>query len=121
MPSCDLAILEANCHFVHVVDVRGRQWSVLRTLGGNALAAYVLHGLVEDFVKVAKKHHIPFQKSILPRGGQDGAAIQRAGIGARCIAIVTGTRDIHTSTEMVDKGDLNATVELLAEWLGGLD
>jgi len=36
--------------FVHVVDVRGRQWSVLRTLGGNALAAYVLHGLVEDFV-----------------------------------------------------------------------
>jgi len=78
------------------------------------------YGLVEDFVKVAKKHHIPFQKSILPRGGQDGAAIQRAGIGARCIAIVTGTRYIHTSTEMVDKGDLNATVELLAEWLGGL-
>ena len=36
--------------FVHVVDVRGRQWSMLRTLGGNALAAYVLHGLVEDFV-----------------------------------------------------------------------
>jgi tetrahedral aminopeptidase len=76
--------------------------------------------LVEDVVAVAKKHKIPFQKSILPRGGQDGAAIQRAGIGARCIAIVTGTRYIHTTTEMVDKGDLEATIDLLAEWLGSI-
>jgi putative aminopeptidase FrvX len=78
------------------------------------------HKLVEDVVAVAKKHKIPFQKSILPRGGQDGAAIQRAGIGARCIAIVTGTRYIHTTTEMVDKGDLEATIDLLAEWLGSI-
>ncbi len=78
-------------------------------------------GLVEDVVKVAKKHHIAYQKCILPRGGQDGAAIQRAGIGARCVAIVTGTRYIHTCTEMVDKDDLNATVELLAEWLASLE
>ena len=77
--------------------------------------------LVEDVVKVAKKHKIPYQKSILPRGGQDGAAIQRAGVGARCIAIVTGTRYIHTTTEMVDKGDLEATVDLLAEWLASVE
>jgi endoglucanase len=68
-------------------------------------------------VSVAKKHRIPHQKCILPRGGQDGAAIQRAGIGARCVAIVTGTRYIHTTTEMVDKGDLKATIELLGEWM----
>jgi len=78
-------------------------------------------GLVEDVVKVAKKNKIPYQKSILPRGGQDGAAIQRAGAGARCIAIVTGTRYIHTTTEMVDKGDLEATVDLLAEWLASVE
>jgi putative aminopeptidase FrvX len=76
--------------------------------------------LVEDFVAVAKKHRIAHQKCILPRGGQDGAAIQRAGHGAKCIAIVTGTRYIHTTTEMVDKGDLEATIELLGEWLGGV-
>lgn len=78
-------------------------------------------GLVEDVVRVAKKNRIPFQKSILPRGGQDGAAIQRAGVGARCIAIVTGTRYIHTTTEMVDKGDLEATVNLLAAWLATIE
>ena len=76
--------------------------------------------LVAEFVAVAKKHRIPHQKCILPRGGQDGAAIQRAGIGAKCVAIVTGTRYVHTSTEMVDKGDLEATIELLGEWLGSV-
>ncbi len=76
--------------------------------------------LVEDFVNVAKKHRIPHQKCILPRGGQDGAAIQRAGVGAKCVAIVTGTRYIHTCTEMVDKGDLEATIELLGEWMGSV-
>jgi endoglucanase len=76
--------------------------------------------LVDEVVAVAKKHKIAHQKSILPRGGQDGAAIQRAGVGARCIAIVTGTRYIHTTTEMVDKGDLEATIDLLAEWLGSI-
>ncbi len=78
------------------------------------------HTLIEEIVAVAKKHRIPHQKSILPRGGQDGAAIQRAGIGARCAAIVTGTRYIHTVTETVDKGDLEATIELLGEWLGSV-
>ena len=77
-------------------------------------------GLVADVVAVAKKNKIAYQKSILPRGGQDGATIQRAGEGARCIAIVTGTRYIHTTTEMVDKADLEATIELLAEWLASL-
>jgi len=79
------------------------------------------HTLVAEFVAIAKKHRIPHQKCILPRGGQDGAAIQRAGAGARCVAIVTGTRYIHTTTEMVDKGDLEATIELLAEWLASVE
>ncbi len=79
------------------------------------------HGLVEDFCAVARRHRIPHQKCILPRGGQDGAAIQRAGVGARCVAIVTGTRYIHTTTEMVDKDDLEHTIELLTEWLASLD
>ena len=73
--------------------------------------------IVADICAVAKKHRIAFQKSILPRGGQDGAAIQRAGAGARCAAICTGTRYIHTVTEMVDKGDLEATIDLLAAYL----
>ena len=75
------------------------------------------HQLVDDLCKVAKRHKIPHQRCILPRGGQDGAAIQRSGAGARTAAIVCGTRYIHTVTESIDKGDLQATINLLAAWL----
>ena len=75
------------------------------------------HELVDDLCKVAKRHKIPHQRCILPRGGQDGAAIQRSGAGARTAAIVCGTRYIHTVTESIDKGDLQATINLLAAWL----
>ncbi len=75
------------------------------------------HGLVEEFCAVARKHRIPHQRCILPRGGQDGAAIQRSGAGARCIALTAGTRYIHTVTESMRKSDADATVDLLAAWL----
>jgi endoglucanase len=56
----------------------------------------------------------------MPRGGQDGAAIQRSGKGARCIAIGAGTRYIHTVTESINKKDLKAAIDLLAECLVAL-
>ncbi|MHC4948930.1 MAG: M42 family metallopeptidase [Planctomycetota bacterium] len=75
------------------------------------------HALVDDLCAVAAKKKIAHQRCILPRGGQDGAAIQRSGPGARTAAVVCGTRYIHTVTESIDKGDLQATIDLLAAWL----
>ncbi len=73
--------------------------------------------LVDELCAVARKHRIPCQRAVLPRGGQDGAAIQRSGKGARCVALGAGTRYIHTTTEMIDRRDLDAVVDLLAAWL----
>ncbi len=75
------------------------------------------HTLVADLCSVARENKIPHQRCILPRGGQDGAAIQKSGIGARAAAVVCGTRYIHTVTESVDKKDLQATIDLLTAWL----
>ncbi|MBX3355461.1 MAG: M20/M25/M40 family metallo-hydrolase [Phycisphaeraceae bacterium] len=75
------------------------------------------HRLIEEVCAVARRHRIAHQRAILPRGGQDAGAIQRAGRGARCIAIGPGTRYIHTVTEMIDKRDTEACIELLAAWL----
>jgi putative aminopeptidase FrvX len=75
------------------------------------------HRLVDDLCAVAAKAKIPCQRSVLPRGGQDGAAIQKAGVGARTAAIVCGTRYIHTVTESIDKKDLQAAIDLVAAWL----
>ncbi|MCH2138692.1 MAG: M20/M25/M40 family metallo-hydrolase [Phycisphaerales bacterium] len=76
--------------------------------------------LAESMCALAKKKGIKHQRCILPRGGQDGAAIQRSGHGVPTVALVCGTRYIHTVTEMCSKKDLQATIDLLAVWLGSL-
>jgi len=73
--------------------------------------------LVKDFEAVAKKNRIACQRTILLRGGQDGAAGQQTGRGAKAVGIVVGTRYIHTSCEMIDLSDLSAARDVLAAYL----
>lgn len=73
--------------------------------------------LVDEVEAVARKHRIPYQRSILGRGGQDGAAAQQAAAGARAVGITVGTRYIHTSCEMIHKRDLEAACNVLAKYL----
>jgi endoglucanase len=75
------------------------------------------HRLVDEIEEVARRRRIPHQRTILARGGQDGAAAQMATKGARAVGIVVGTRYIHTVTEMIDKVDLAAARDVLAAWL----
>jgi endoglucanase len=73
--------------------------------------------LVAEFEAIAEKEKIPFQRTMLRTGGQDGAAAQQAATGARAIGIVVGTRYIHTVTEMLDKSDLEAAQKILTAYL----
>ncbi len=74
-------------------------------------------GLIDELEAVAKQKKIPHQRTILMRGGQDGAAGQQTGIGARAAGVVVGTRYIHSITEMIDRRDLAAARDLLAAWI----
>ncbi len=76
------------------------------------------HGLVKELEGLAKKNKIPHQRSILRRGGQDGAAAQQAAAGARAIGVTVGTRYIHTVIEMIDRGDLQAAQDVIVAYLG---
>lgn len=78
------------------------------------------HRLVDEVEAVAKKHKIPYQRTILARGGQDGAAAQQAAAGARAVGITCGTRYIHTVTEMIDKRDLAAARDIVAAYLASV-
>ncbi len=77
-------------------------------------------GLVEEFCSLAEAQDIPYQRTMLRAGGQDGAAAQQAAAGARAIGIVVGTRYIHTVCEMIHIRDLAAARDLLAAYLRGL-
>lgn len=73
--------------------------------------------LVLEIEKIAKKKKIPYQRTLLAAGGQDGAAAQQAAAGARAVGIVVGTRYIHTVTEMIEKSDLEAAKDILVAYL----
>jgi endoglucanase len=73
--------------------------------------------LVADLEALAHARDIPFQRTMLRAGGQDGAAAQQAAAGARAVGIVVGTRYIHTVTEMVDKRDIEAARDILVAYL----
>lgn len=73
--------------------------------------------LVDEFIALAEAQKITHQYEILPLGGTDAAALQRARSGARAITLSVPTRYIHTVTETVHKDDLQATVDLLLAYL----
>ena len=75
-------------------------------------------GLVAEIEKLAKDNDIPYQRTMLRAGGQDGAAAQQAAAGARAVGIVVGTRYIHTTCEMIEKSDLEAARDILSAYLG---
>lgn len=74
-------------------------------------------GLVAEIAALAEKKKIPYQRTMLRSGGQDGAAAQQAASGARAVGIVVGTRYIHTVTEMIEKSDLEAARDILIAYL----
>lgn len=74
-------------------------------------------GLVADIEALAIAKGIPYQRTMLAAGGQDGAAAQQAASGARAVGIVVGTRYIHTVTEMIHKTDLQAAQDILSAYL----
>lgn len=73
--------------------------------------------LVDSFTKVAETRQIPYQLSVLPRGGTDAGAMQRTREGYKTVTMAIPTRYIHTVTECVHKTDLQAAIDLLAAWL----
>lgn len=73
--------------------------------------------LVKAIEVIAEKEKIPFQRTMLRAGGQDGAAAQQAAAGAKAVGIVVGTRYIHTVTEMIHRDDLQAACDIIAAYL----
>jgi len=91
---------------------------------GDGVALHVMDssmisdiGLIEDIEAIAAKKSIKCQRAILPRGGQDGAVIQRSRSGVRTVSFACPVKYIHTVTEMSHKVDLESYPALLTAWI----
>ena len=97
------------------------------TIAGDGVCLHVMDSsmisdidLIEEIEAVAAKNGIKNQRGILPRGGQDGAVIQRSRTGVRTVAFAAPVKYIHTVTEMVHKDDLESYHQLITAWLESL-
>lgn len=73
--------------------------------------------MIAHLKEIAEKNDIPFQLEVLPRGGTDGGAFQRAAEGSITCTISIPSRYVHTTNEMCAKSDIQASVDLLAQFL----
>ena len=73
--------------------------------------------LVEHLRSIAERESIPYQMEILPAGGTDAAGVQLLHGGMPAVTISIPCRYVHTPNEMVDEGDVQACIDLLARYL----
>lgn len=73
--------------------------------------------LVEHFRSIAEREGIPHQMEILPFGGTDAGGVQRLHGGIPAITLSIPCRYVHTPNEMVNAGDVQAAIDLLARYL----
>jgi endoglucanase len=73
--------------------------------------------LVSEFRSIAEKAKIPHQLEILPRGGTDAGAMQRACGGAKAITLSVPLRYVHSVNECAHQKDIKAGIELLSRYL----
>ncbi len=73
--------------------------------------------LLEQLEGIAQERGIKCQRGVLPRGGQDGAMMQRTRAGVRTAVFACPVKYIHTITEMVHQLDLESYPALLAAYL----
>jgi endoglucanase len=73
--------------------------------------------LVDFMRELAESNDVNYQMEILPRGGTDAGAIERARAGCPVITISLPTRYVHTVVETADKSDLENSIKLLTLFL----
>jgi endoglucanase len=96
---------------------------------GKGTAIKVLDGMtvcdyrMVNFMKEqANKKKIPYQMEILPAGGTDTAGLQRHSNGGSIAgALSIPLRYMHSHIEMVNKSDIQATIDLLKACLLNID
>jgi endoglucanase len=74
-------------------------------------------GLFARLRELAVRRQIPHQVEILPRGGTDAGAMQRARAGMPVVTLSVPTRYVHTSVELAARTDIEAAVALLTAFL----
>ncbi|UOE95367.1 M42 family metallopeptidase [Alkalihalobacillus sp. LMS39] len=75
----------------------------------------------EKLVNLAKIHKIRYQQEVFPGIGTDGGAVSLANKGIATGVLSIPSRYAHSPVEVIDKNDLDATLQLLETFIRVLD
>ena len=75
--------------------------------------------LVQALLATAKRAKIACQREVLPFGGTDASAMQTSRGGIPVCTVSIPSRNVHSSCEIVDLGDLEGAKQLLLAYLKG--
>jgi len=117
----DIAVALDTTLAVDMPGVPGAQ-QVTKLGGGVAIkiadSSSISHvGLVKVMKGLAMERKISYQMEILPRGGTDAGAMQRARSGSAAITLSLPSRCVHSVVEMAHQDDIEAAISLLAAFL----
>ena len=80
--------------------------------------SHIAHPLLTRHLRdIAVERGIPYQLEVLPHGGTDAAAMQRAKAGSVATTLSVPTRYPHTVNEIAGISDIEATIHLLVAYL----
>jgi endoglucanase len=106
------------------LDVPGMPSELAVTRFGEGVAIKLMDSshisspaLVRHLRDLAEANGIPYQLEVLPRGGTDAGAMQRARTGVAAVTLSIPTRYVHTVNELAAGSDIAATIDLLARYL----
>ena len=77
----------------------------------------VVRNVWHSWLRRAEQRGIEWQPEILPRGGTDAGAMQRIRAGVPVATLSIPTRYLHTTVELANKTDVEATVKLLTAFI----
>ncbi|CAN5356241.1 M42 family metallopeptidase [soil metagenome] len=102
----------------------GRSPDQYVTTLGNGVAlkiidmSHIAHPLLNRHLRdIADEKGIPYQLEVLPHGGTDAAAMQRARAGSVATTLSIPTKYPHTVNEIASIADIEATIDLLVAYL----
>ncbi|OCA87718.1 endoglucanase [Bacillus sp. FJAT-27225] len=82
----------------------------------------IVHKTMKDkLIHLAKENNIPYQLEVFPGIGTDGGAVNYANKGIPTGVLSIPSRYAHSPVEVVDLGDLEATKDLVKEFVLSLE
>jgi endoglucanase len=115
--------VSAPCAEFHISPVRmggGACIKFYEIMNNSSLGMAVPKKITGTLIDIAKKNNIPYQKDFMLGGITDGSTINFAANGILTCGISFATRYIHSAVALVNLDDMQASSNLLFEYIKSL-